>query len=72
VKQTTPKMTFYRNLSLITEVIPRAYLQNLQAQAASNVVPLIRMINVDFTKQHPQNCKSQNHYTSNLEKAYAQ
>lgn len=55
VKETTPDRTFYRNISLISEVIPRAYLQNLQAHAASNVVPLIRMINVDFTKQHPQN-----------------
>lgn len=55
VKSTTPEKTFYRTLSEITKVIPRAYLQNLQAHAASNVVPLIRMINVDFTKQHPQN-----------------
>ncbi|MCU8107433.1 phage/plasmid replication protein, II/X family [Shewanella sp. SM101] len=55
VKATTPEPTFYRVLSEINKVIPRAYLQNLQAHAASNVVPLIRMINVDFTKQHPQN-----------------
>jgi phage/plasmid replication protein, gene II/X family len=55
VKLTTPESTFYYNINLISSVIPRAYLQNLQAHAASNVVPLIRMINVDFTKQHPQN-----------------
>ncbi|MCU8036854.1 MULTISPECIES: phage/plasmid replication protein, II/X family [unclassified Shewanella] len=55
VKVTMPESTFYYNVNLISSVIPKAYLQNLQAQAASNVVPLIRMINVDFTKQHPQN-----------------
>jgi II/X family phage/plasmid replication protein len=55
IKSTTPKNTFYDNIRCITQVIPKSYLQNLQAQAASNVVPLIRFINVDFSKQHPEN-----------------
>jgi II/X family phage/plasmid replication protein len=55
VKATTPHNTFYRNVRDVTEVIPKSYLQNLQAQAASNVVPLIRFVNVDFSKQHPEN-----------------
>lgn len=52
VKATTPKATFHRSIKEITEVVPKAYLQNLQA-TASNVVPLIRFINVDFERQHP-------------------
>lgn len=55
VKATMPETTFYRNVQNISEVIPKSYLQNLQAQAASNVIPLIRFINVDFSKQHPEN-----------------
>ena len=54
VKDSTPKATFYDNIKLLTEVVPKAYLQNLQA-TASNVVPLIRFVNVDFEKQHPEN-----------------
>jgi II/X family phage/plasmid replication protein len=53
VKHTTPEPTFYRNVGLVTKVIPKAFLVNLQNSAASNVVPLIRLINVDFTKQLP-------------------
>jgi len=54
VKSTTPKATFYRTIEDLTQVVPKAYLQNLQA-TASNVVPLIRFVNVDFEKQHPEN-----------------
>lgn len=54
VKATTPKATFYRTIEELTQVVPKAYLQNLQA-TASNVVPLIRFVNVDFSKQHPSN-----------------
>ncbi len=54
VKSTTPKATFYRVIEDLTKVVPKAYLQNLQA-TASNVVPLIRFVNVDFSKQHPSN-----------------
>jgi II/X family phage/plasmid replication protein len=52
VKATTPKATFHRSIKDITQVVSKAYLQNLQA-TASNVVPLIRVINVDFERQHP-------------------
>lgn len=54
VKATTPKATFYRTIEELTQVVPKAYLQNLQS-TASNVVPLIRFVNVDFSKQHPSN-----------------
>lgn len=54
IKATTPKNTFYDNLRLLTKVVPKAYLQNLQS-IASNVVPLVRFIDVDFNKQHPEN-----------------
>ncbi|WP_083834487.1 phage/plasmid replication protein, II/X family [Pseudoalteromonas sp. BSi20439] len=54
VKDSTPKATFHDNIKLLTEVVPKAYLQNLQA-TASNVVPLIRFVNVDFEQQHPSN-----------------
>ena len=52
IKATTPKASFFRNVSEISQVIPKAYLQNLQA-TASNVVPLVRVLNVDFSKQVP-------------------
>lgn len=52
LKATTPKATFHRTIKDLTEVVPKAYLQNLQA-TASNVVPLIRFLNVDFSNQLP-------------------
>jgi II/X family phage/plasmid replication protein len=54
VKATMSEPTFYRNVQEVSSLIPKSYLQNLQAQAASNVAPLIRFINVDFSKQHPE------------------
>ncbi|QYJ87854.1 phage/plasmid replication protein, II/X family [Shewanella mesophila] len=55
VKATMPERTFYRTISEVSSVIPKSYLQNLQASASSNVVPLVRFVNVDFSKQHPAN-----------------
>lgn len=52
VKDSTPKNTFYDNIRELTAVVPRAYLQNLHS-ITSNVVPLVRLINVDFSNQHP-------------------
>lgn len=52
VKRTTAPRTFYDRLTLLSAVVPRAYLQNIKT-IASNVVPLIKVINVDFEKQHP-------------------
>jgi II/X family phage/plasmid replication protein len=54
VKRTTPEKTFYRNMKELTTVVSRAHLQNLKG-IASNVVPMLRVINVDFSKQHPTN-----------------
>ena len=55
VKETTAPSTFYDNLSLLTKVVPKAQLQNFESEEQSNVVPLVRMINVDFAKQLPEN-----------------
>ncbi len=54
VKRTTPEKTFYRNMKELTTVVSRAHLQNLKG-ISSNVVPMLRIINVDFSKQHPSN-----------------
>ncbi len=54
VKLTTAKNTFYDNIKLLTQVVSKAHLQNLHS-IASNVVPLVQFINVDFAKQHPEN-----------------
>lgn len=52
LKQTISKPTFYRKVSDLMEVVPKAQLQNLHGNV-SNVLPIIRMINVDFNKQLP-------------------
>ena len=53
VKLTTPESTFYDNVKLITRVVPKAFLINLQNYSESNVVPLVRLIDVDFSRQLP-------------------
>lgn len=46
--------TFYRHLKMICECgISRGFLQNLQGGAPDNVVPLIKLIKVDFSRQVP-------------------
>jgi II/X family phage/plasmid replication protein len=52
VKETTAHNTFYRNVKELTAVVPRAYLANLHS-VKDNIVPLVRLINVDFSQQHP-------------------
>lgn len=52
VMDTSSESTFYRNMQEITSVVPKAYLQNLHA-GTTNVIPLIKLINVDFAKQLP-------------------
>jgi len=52
VKRTTSKTSFYRNLKMLTSVVSKAHLQNLHG-IGQNVVPMLRVINVDFSKQHP-------------------
>ena len=52
LKETISKPTFYRKVSDLMEVVPKAQLQNLHG-SASNVLPIIRMVNVDFSNQLP-------------------
>jgi len=52
IKRTTPKANFYRNLKDLMQVVSKAHLQNLHG-IGQNVVPMLRVINVDFSKQHP-------------------
>ncbi|MBU2871528.1 phage/plasmid replication protein, II/X family [Colwellia sp. E2M01] len=60
VKRTTPEKTFYRNMKELCVVVSRAHLQNLKG-IASNVVPMLRVINVDFSNQHPSSYKEPDH-----------
>ncbi|EJI0483647.1 DNA replication protein [Salmonella enterica] len=54
VQKTIPKNSFYRNINeLIAAGISKAQLQNLQADKSNNVIPLIELIQVDFSKQYP-------------------
>ncbi|NQY65982.1 MAG: hypothetical protein HRT38_20340, partial [Alteromonadaceae bacterium] len=43
---------FYRDVIELMKVVPKAQLQNLHG-SVSNVTPIIKMINVDFSKQVP-------------------
>ena len=52
VKRVASNGSFYRNLDLLTAVVPRAYLQNLHS-VKSNIIPLVRLVNVDFSKPTP-------------------
>ena len=52
VKRTTAKPTFFRNVGLLTKVVSKAHLQNLKG-IGQNVVPMLKIINVDFSRQHP-------------------
>jgi II/X family phage/plasmid replication protein len=53
VKSKMPKSSFYDSLEKLTDVVPKSYVMNLTADNKSNVVPLIKLINVDFAKQLP-------------------
>lgn len=54
VYRNTDRATFSRYLAdLKTAGLSRAQLQNLTAEI-SNVIPLVRLINVDFNTQHPE------------------
>lgn len=66
VKQTTPEKTFYRNMKELTQVVPKAYLQNLHS-TKSNIIPLVRLVNVDFSKQHPQGWQEPVHMSQQLD-----
>ncbi|EBU3128604.1 DNA replication protein [Salmonella enterica] len=54
VFKTLPRRTFYDNINLLIAAgISKAQLQNLQADKSNNVVPLVQLITVDFSKQYP-------------------
>lgn len=47
------KPTFYRNIKLLTDCgISRSHLQNLHAQD-NKVIPFVQLVQIDFTKQTP-------------------
>lgn len=52
VKSNMSKTTFYRNMADLTLVVSKAHLQNLHG-ITSNVIPLLKVINIDFANQHP-------------------
>jgi len=66
VKRTTPEKTFYRNMKELSTVVSKAHLQNLKG-IASNVVPMLRVINVDFSKQHPASYKEPEHLCDQIQ-----
>jgi II/X family phage/plasmid replication protein len=46
--------TFYDNLNLLLEAgFSKAQLQNLQGNGKDNVVPLLQVIEIDFSQQRP-------------------
>jgi II/X family phage/plasmid replication protein len=53
VKETTPDRTFYRLLSDLTKVVSKAALQNIVSGMESNIIPLFKVVNIDFSKQVP-------------------
>ncbi|EGR9572881.1 DNA replication protein [Salmonella enterica subsp. enterica serovar Grumpensis] len=54
VFKTIPRKSFYRNINeLIAAGISKAQLQNLQVDKKNNVIPLVQLITVDFSKQYP-------------------
>ncbi|EKN2778796.1 DNA replication protein [Salmonella enterica] len=54
VSKTFNRASFYRNINeLIAVGISKSQLQNLQADKKNNVIPLVQLITVDFSKQYP-------------------
>jgi len=66
VKRTTAPRTFYDNMKELCTVVSKAHLQNLKGMA-SNVVPMLRVINVDFANQHPKNWKEPEHLCDQMQ-----
>jgi len=53
VSQTMERTTFWRALNELTSIgLSKAQLMNLSTQ--NNVVPLVKMINIDFSQQYPE------------------
>lgn len=55
VKRDTPSSTFFDNLSLLTPIVPELYLKQFATANDTNVIPLFRVVNVDFENQLPAN-----------------
>lgn len=54
LRNSMPRPTFYRQLDLLLSVgVSKAQLQNLTGEGTSNVVPMIRFVDVDFSRQYP-------------------
>lgn len=54
VFKTISSSTFYDNLNLLIAAgLSKAQLQNLQAEKNNNVIPLVQLIQVDFSQQYP-------------------
>lgn len=54
VLKTLPRRSFYNNINeLIAAGISKSQLQNLQSDKKNNVVPLVQLIQIDFSKQYP-------------------
>ncbi|MBJ9986940.1 DNA replication protein [Acinetobacter sp. S40] len=50
-----PKTTFYRQISELCECgFSKAYLQNLHDNKASNVIPFMKLVEIDFSQQLPE------------------
>ena len=71
VKATTPHRTFYDNLKEVSAVVPKATLQNMHT-VKNNVVPLIRLVNVDFAKQHPVGWQEPIHMSQQIDNSLKQ
>jgi len=66
VKRTTAPSTFNDNMKILCTVVSKAHLQNLKG-IASNVTPMLRVINVDFSKQHPVNWQEPKHLCDQIQ-----
>jgi II/X family phage/plasmid replication protein len=55
VRDTTPKSTFHRLLADLTTVVSKAALQNIVAGMENNIIPLFKVVNIDFNDQVPAN-----------------
>ncbi len=53
--QMLPKPTFYRHLSELCECgFSKAFLQNLHDNKAKNVIPFMKLVEIDFSQQLPE------------------
>ena len=54
VKTTYGKTQFYKHISdLIACGFSKAYLQNLHDEKASNIIPFVKLVEIDFNQQLP-------------------